>query len=143
MSLFWARITQGGTQALAATGCAVAFVVSQAWASGATPPGPVAQRCGWFDNPTPGNATLFDRDGEWLVGQQGGHQAAGTWPSFPRSRWVRTGSGSAGYGCACLNMVAKADAQEVLSIRSARVLPLASCRKDPALKGMEPENPLR
>ena len=56
---------------------------------------------------------------------------------------MRTGGGSAGYGCACLKLVATADTQEVLSIRSARALPLASCRKDKALKGLEPENPLR
>lgn len=35
---------------------------------------PVALRCGWFDNPTPGNASPTDRDGQWLIGLQGGHQ---------------------------------------------------------------------
>lgn len=30
-------------------------------------------RCGWFDNPSPANATLLDGDGEWIIGMQGGH----------------------------------------------------------------------
>jgi hypothetical protein len=36
-------------------------------------PAEAVQRCGWFDNPTSGNAWLYDRDGEWTVGIQGGH----------------------------------------------------------------------
>jgi hypothetical protein len=100
-------------------------------------------RCGWFDNPTPGNATLVDRDGEWTVGQQGGHQAEGPWPRFGASQWVRTGQGSSGYGCACLKATVDAQQREIRSIVSARALPLARCRSDPALKGAEPENPLK
>jgi hypothetical protein len=100
-------------------------------------------RCGWFDNPTPGNATLVDRDGEWTIGRQGGHQAVGPWPRFAAGRWVRTGTGSAGHGCACLKVKADAATREISVIMSSRVLPLAICRKDKALKGEEPENPLR
>jgi len=107
----------------------------------ASPPG--VMRCGWFDNPTPGNATLVDRDGEWTIGLQGGHQAKGSWPSFDSGQWVRTGTGSAGYGCACLKVKANADSQEVSVIVSSRALPLANCRTDPALKGQEPVNPLK
>jgi hypothetical protein len=47
-------------------------------------------RCGWFSNPTPGNAWLEDRDGEWTVGIQGNHEAEGDWPSFKRSQRVVT-----------------------------------------------------
>lgn len=32
---------------------------------------PLETRCGWFHNPTPNNATLTDRDGEWVVSTQG------------------------------------------------------------------------
>lgn len=60
-------------------------------------------RCGWFSNPTPGNAWLTDRDGEWIVGTQGGAQADGDWPSFADSQWVAT-NGSYGYGCACMDV---------------------------------------
>jgi hypothetical protein len=100
-------------------------------------------RCGWFDNPTPGNATLVDKDGEWTVGVQGGHQAEGKWPAFSKARWVQTGNGSAGYGCACLKMSARPGTQEVANIASARSQPLATCRNDKALAGKEPENPLQ
>ena len=31
-------------------------------------------RCAWFDNPTPGNATLGDRDEDWIIGMQGALQ---------------------------------------------------------------------
>lgn len=100
-------------------------------------------RCGWFDNPTPGNATLVDRDGEWIIGWQGGHQAEGPWPRFGSKQWVRTGVGSAGYGCACLKVKADAGTQEVVVILSSRALPLDTCRRDQALKNQEPENPLK
>jgi len=101
------------------------------------------KRCGWFDNPSPGNATLTDSDGEWTIGLQGGHQARGTWPRFKADHWVRTGTGSAGYGCTCLKVKAQADSQEVTQIVSSRALPLSTCRHAPALKGKEPENPLK
>jgi len=29
-------------------------------------------RCGWFSNPTPANAWLWDREAEWIIGVQGG-----------------------------------------------------------------------
>lgn len=100
-------------------------------------------RCGWFDNPSPGNATLTDHDGEWTIGLQGGHQARGTWPRFKADQWVRTGTGSAAYGCSCLKVKAQAESQAVTQIVSARALPLSTCRNDRALKGKEPENPLK
>ncbi|WP_369939014.1 DUF4087 domain-containing protein [Xanthomonas medicagonis] len=111
-------------------------------ARAATPPD-TATRCGWFDNPSPGNATLVDKDGEWTIGQQGGHQAEGEWPMFPKTRWVATGAGSAGYGCACLKVSARAETQEVTAIVSAHAQPLKTCRQDKALQGKEPENPLK
>ncbi len=41
-------------------------------------------RCGWVENPTPGNWSLMDHDGEWEIGIQGGRQAEG--PDFPDFR---------------------------------------------------------
>ena len=119
-----------------------------ALADGPAPPADTAAaqpalRCGWFDNPTPGNATLVDRDGEWTIGLQGGHQASGPRPRFATGQWVRTGHGSAGYGCACLKVQADTAAQEITAIVSARGQPLATCRKDPALRGKEPQNTLK
>ncbi|CRY57953.1 Uncharacterised protein [Yersinia pseudotuberculosis] len=45
------------------------------------------RRCGWFENPTPANATLTDRDGMWEIGTQGGYQAKGDWPGFSPAQW--------------------------------------------------------
>lgn len=39
-------------------------------------------RCGWFANPTPANAWLLDRHGQWTIGLQGGYQAEGNWPNY-------------------------------------------------------------
>ena len=122
---------------------ALLATTSDAVLASASPTHDADMRCGWFDNPTPGNATLVDRDGEWTVGQQGGHQATGPWPAFGRGQSVRTGTGSAAYGCACLKVKADREAHEIDTILSARALPLSTCRKDPALKGQEPENPLK
>jgi Protein of unknown function (DUF4087) len=91
------------------------------------------QRCGWFENPTPANAWFTDRDGEWIVGVQGGPQAEGDWPEFPRYRWVRT-NGSYGYGCACMTVEADAATGQVSRIVASRSRPLSRCRADRALK---------
>ena len=92
-----------------------------------------ALRCGWFVNPTPGNAWLTDRDGEWLIGVQGGNQAEGDWPTFAKGQWVRR-QASYGYGCACLRIVADPVTKDVKSIVSATARPLKACREDRALK---------
>jgi hypothetical protein len=97
-------------------------------------------RCGWFDNPSAGNASLFDRSGEWVIASQGQHQAEGLWPQFKVSRWVRTGVGSYGYGCACMYVLTDINQRTITRIQSSVVKPLSACRKDRALK--EPENPM-
>jgi hypothetical protein len=97
---------------------------------------PVAQvetRCGWFSNPTPANASLYDRAGEWIIGVQGGHQAEGDWPDFGPGQWVKTNV-NYGYGCACLQVRVNRETREVVEIESARARPLAVCRRDRALK---------
>jgi hypothetical protein len=102
----------------------------------------VVLRCGWLDNPSPGNAWLNDRDGEWTVAIQGGHQAKGKWtPTFKNSQWVRMGVGSYGYGCVCMKVKANAESQEIIEVISAIAKPLSACRQDKALK--EPENQLK
>ncbi|QRP65722.1 DUF4087 domain-containing protein [Rhodanobacter sp. FDAARGOS 1247] len=95
----------------------------------ATDHGAGVRRCGWFENPTPGNATLTDRDGEWEIGIQGGHQADGDWPEFSDAQWVET-NGHYGYGCACMTMTTDHQQHTVLSIGSATGRPLAVCRGD-------------
>ena len=96
-------------------------------------PSKAETRCGWFDNPTPANASLHDREGEWIISVQGGHQAEGDWPSFGPKQWVET-NGHYGYGCACLRVQVDRESHRVTEIESARARPLSACRRDPALK---------
>jgi hypothetical protein len=91
-------------------------------------------RCGWLQNPTPANWWLIDRDGEWLIGAQGGYQAPGMdeMPDMSRRGWVET-NGPHGFGCACLTVTTDRRSRRVTRIYSARPLPLRQCRADPRL----------
>lgn len=95
-------------------------------------------RCGWFDNPTPGNVWLTDRQGQWLIGEQGGYQADGDWPDFAPSRWVAT-NGEYGYGCACLRVLDDAARHRIRRILGGRSRPLAACLRDPGLPRRDPQ----
>ena len=99
----------------------------------AAPAQQAEMRCGWFDNPTPANASLHDREGEWVIGVQGGHQAEGDWPHFGPRQWVET-NGHYGYGCACMRLKVDRETHHVLEIESARARPLSACRRDRALR---------
>jgi hypothetical protein len=90
-------------------------------------------RCGWFINPTPANASLVDKDGEWIIGVQGGYQAEGDYPEFGDMEWVKTNV-NYGYGCACMRVKVDYKTHRVLEIASATAKPLSACRQDPALK---------
>ncbi|MBV9242846.1 MAG: DUF4087 domain-containing protein [Acidobacteria bacterium] len=90
-------------------------------------------RCGWFSNPTPGNAWLDDADGSWTIGAQGGYQAEGDWPDFKPPEWVKT-NGEYGYGCACMNVTTDKKEMHVLKILKAWPKPLSTCRNDKKLK---------
>ena len=91
------------------------------------------RRCGWFSNPTPSNASLYDRDGEWIIAVQGGHQADGDWPDFGPKQWIQTNV-HYGYGCACLQLQVNSSTREVMAIESAKARPLSACRNDRKLK---------
>jgi Protein of unknown function (DUF4087) len=112
---------------------AAAFAGGRAGTSAPRVPAAAETRCGWFDNPTPANASLHDREGEWIISVQGGHQAEGDWPSFGPKQWVET-NGHYGYGCACLRVRADRETHRVTEIESARARPLSACRRDRALK---------
>jgi hypothetical protein len=92
------------------------------------------RRCGWFVNPTPGNMWLEDRDGLWVLGAQGGHQAEGTdrLPDMARGGWVAT-NGSYGHGCACLVVETDRTERLILRLHAAEPLPLSRCRTDRSL----------
>jgi hypothetical protein len=90
-------------------------------------------RCGWFVNPTPANASLLDRDGEWIIGVQGGYQAEGDYPDFKPEQWVETNV-HYGYGCACLRVKVDYENRKILEIKSSSARELSVCRKDRSLK---------
>jgi hypothetical protein len=92
-------------------------------------------RCGWLVNPTPANWWLSDRDGEWLLGTQGGYQAPGLddIPDMSGPQWVETNAGGYGYGCACLTVVVNQAEHRVDRLLAAKQLPLSRCRSDRSL----------
>lgn len=90
-------------------------------------------RCGWFSNPTPANASLYDSQREWIIGVQGGYQAEGDWPDIAEKQWVKTNV-NYGYGCACLRVTVNRETSEVIKIVSSSGRPLSACRRDKALK---------
>lgn len=110
-----------------------------AWAMVAAPPEPpVERRCGWLHNPTPANWWLTDRDGQWVMGVQGGYRAPGMddMPDMSRAGWVRT-NGNYGRGCACIRMQADRKSGRVLRIHQAVPLPLQRCNADRRLPAPE------
>ena len=108
-----------------------------------TPDAPMADRfetrCGWLSNPTPANMWLMDRDGQWIIGKQGGYQMEGDWdvPYFKPRQWILKNTGSYGYGCACLRVRVNKETREVLEIKSSRARPLSACRRDRSLRRWE------
>jgi hypothetical protein len=96
---------------------------------------PIETRCGWLHNPTPGNWWLVDRDGEWLIGAQGGYQAPGMdgMPDMTTAGWAET-NGHYGHGCACMRVTVDRRTRRVTRIVSARPLPLRQCQADPRLR---------
>ena len=124
------------TSAVLALAALAVCAPAQATPHAPTSPAPVT-RCGWFDNPTPGNAWLTDRQAQWVIGVQGGHQADGDWPDFPDDEWVST-NGHYGYGCACLRVIDNPRTHEIRRILRARARPLEACERDPALPRRHP-----
>jgi hypothetical protein len=110
-----------------------AFVSGQPVTHDAPVPAKFETRCGWFINPTPANASLEDKDGEWIIAVQGGYQAEGDWPAFKPRQWVETNV-HYGYGCACMRVKVDRESRRVLEIKSAYARSLAACRRDRKLK---------
>jgi len=98
----------------------------------------VETRCGWFETPTPANAWLVDKNGEWTIGIQGGYQADGDWPNIPERQWVATNN-TYGYGCACIKASFDPKQGRVIKIVRSQARPLSACRRDAAIKRKEPK----
>jgi hypothetical protein len=92
------------------------------------------ERCGWLENPTPGNWWLKDARGVWNISAQGGPYAEGVekLPEAAPDRFVAT-NGHYGYSCACVTGVFDDQLERISRVDSGRVLPLSVCRNDKAL----------
>lgn len=92
------------------------------------------RRCGWLQNPTPGNWYLDDASGSWTLATQGGSEAEGMdmIPDISERDYVRT-NGVYGYACACMTAEVDRETKTVLRISGFRQLKLAQCRKDRSL----------
>ncbi|KAB2929521.1 MAG: DUF4087 domain-containing protein [Leptonema illini] len=90
------------------------------------------RRCGWIDNPTPGNWWIEDSEGSWTISAQGGYQADGEMPDF-ESSWVRT-NGFYGYGCGCMTAQVDRKTKRIIRYKDVKVLPLQRCQSDKKLK---------
>jgi hypothetical protein len=95
-------------------------------------------RCGYLNNPTPGNNWLTDGEGDWIMTTQGddrdpGMDAIG---DFSAREFVTT-NGAHGYACGCIDGAFDAKAMTVVKIERFRQKPLSACRKDKKLKAPE------
>ncbi|HEY4807637.1 MAG TPA: DUF4087 domain-containing protein [Roseiarcus sp.] len=92
------------------------------------------ERCGWLENPTPGNWWLRDARGLWIISAQGGPYAEGVekMPELEPEHFVAT-NGHYGYSCACVSGAFDDHAERMTRVDAARVLSLSVCRADKAL----------
>lgn len=92
------------------------------------------ERCGWLENPTPGNWWLKDAHGLWIISAQGGPYAEGVekLPQPQPDRFVAT-NGQYGYSCVCLTGAFDVHAQTMTRVELARTSPLSVCKNDKAL----------
>lgn len=94
--------------------------------------------CGWFDNPTPANYSLIHKNGEWILGMQGGFQYdtddkyGNWWPQFKEEEFVKTNY-NYGYGCVCLEATIDKKTNHVKRIFSTQVKPLKFCIENETL----------
>jgi hypothetical protein len=94
-------------------------------------------RCGWVDNPTPGNWWLTDRDGEWTLMLQGNGDRDNGFLDVPstwdfQDQWRET-NGSYGYGCGCFEGEVDKTTNWVTKITMLKAKTLEVCEGDPAL----------
>jgi hypothetical protein len=89
-------------------------------------------RCGWLQNPTPGNWWLDDADASWtMMTQGGGYEPEGMdiIPDISEGDYVRT-NGNYGYACACMEVETDADEERITRILSFRQLSISKCEND-------------
>jgi hypothetical protein len=104
-------------------------------------PGDPQTRCGWLDNPTPGNFDLLDSAGWWVVAAQGGYQAEGLddVPDLSGPEFVKT-NGNYGYACVCMTVTTDNEKKRVTSIKKVTQKRIRDCAGDPKLPKMPSRN---
>jgi len=92
-------------------------------------------RCGWIQNPTPGNIWLDDAHGTWVLSTQGSDEEAlgmENIPDFSEHDYVRT-NGNYGYACACMKVDTDTATKRIVAVYSFKQLSLAKCQNDETL----------
>jgi hypothetical protein len=109
-------------------------------AANITTPAPSGEvRCGWIENPAPGNLWLIDKDATWTITSQSqaeGPDADGidNIPQGDPKQFIDTSRGAGhGYSCGCLTVETSAKDQRITKVVSGKNLPLAKCRADKSL----------
>jgi hypothetical protein len=99
-------------------------------------------RCGWIQNPTPGNYWLDDRDGSWMLLAQGSQEepvGMENMPDFSAGDFVKT-NGYYGYACGCMKVETERSSNygdsfigRITAIYSVKQLPIGKCSNDKTL----------
>lgn len=92
-------------------------------------------RCGWIENPTPGNYWLTDREGDWTISTQGkeGTEGMEYLVGFSSNEFINTNN-RYGYGCGCIISDSSKKTKKITRIFSFKELPLRVCKMDPSLR---------
>jgi hypothetical protein len=103
-------------------------------------------RCGWIQNPTPGNYWLDDGEGSWILMTQGSEiEPLGmeNMPDFTTGEFVKT-NGYYGYACGCIEAETERSGDfgdsflgRISAIYAVKQLPISQCRADKALPSPE------
>lgn len=100
-------------------------------------------RCGWFENPSPANFSLTDNDGEWVISMQGRYSVDDA--SMDKLPYLDSSSNKVvntnrnyGFSCACLYVETDTKTHRILSVISAKTLPLKQCLEDTKISNKIP-----
>jgi len=94
-------------------------------------------RCGWLDNPAPGQYQFTDKQATWTIMQRGGYQLPAVsmrnLPTQQPNEFVRT-NGSYGYSCSCMSVTTDVRSKRITSIvhKGKQVL-LKRCLEDKSI----------
>ena len=94
-------------------------------------------RCGWLDNPAPGQYQFTDKQASWTIMKRGGYQLPAVsmknLPDKQPNEFVRT-NGSYGYSCSCMSVTTDARSKRITSIvyKGKQVL-LKRCLEDKSI----------